>query len=249
MEILDDDDGAGALFGGIGSSGCVTTCSVRRTIAQPMSPPSDEGLDPTYGGGLEQQDKKSSQDKGRCGVNPITNKPGIILKQSGRLGEIRPGDGGKGLFDSTRKRRGGKRDKHRALDISGRLKKPDTYILTPTEKGGYTVKVTEGSPASAVHASLGGTVSLARVKGGYGQRVVIDHGGGYQTAYAHLSETYVKKGDVVAQGKIIGRVGQTGNAKRQAASEAHVHFEVRLNNVPQRPGKFLNAHCPKVLRK
>ena len=56
MEILDDDDGAGALFGGIGSSGCVTTCSVRRTIAQPMSPPSDEGLG-VYGGGFGSQDK------------------------------------------------------------------------------------------------------------------------------------------------------------------------------------------------
>ena len=192
--------------------------------------------------------QKDQQDEDTCGVNPITNKPGINAVNSGKPGEIRPGKGGKGFFDSKRKRRGGKRGKHKALDISGRLKKPDTYILTPTEKG-YTVKVVKGELASAVHASLGGTVSLARVRGGYGQRVVIDHGGGYQTAYAHLSETHVKKGDVVAQGKIIGRVGQTGNAKGQLASEAHVHFEVRLNGVAQRPGKFLNARCPKALRK
>ena len=57
---------------------------------------------------------------------------------------------------------------------------------------------------------------------GYGYRVVIDHGIDYVTLYAHLSEYYVKPGDVVKQGDVIGAVGSTGNS-----TGPHVHFEIR----------------------
>ncbi|NOX60997.1 MAG: peptidoglycan DD-metalloendopeptidase family protein [Chloroflexi bacterium] len=57
---------------------------------------------------------------------------------------------------------------------------------------------------------------------GYGYRIVIDHGIDYVTLYAHLSEYYVKPGDVVRQGDVIGAVGSTGNS-----TGPHLHFEIR----------------------
>lgn len=57
---------------------------------------------------------------------------------------------------------------------------------------------------------------------GYGIFVVIDHNIDYITLYAHLTETFVKEGDVVAQGDIIGTIGSTGNS-----TGPHLHFEIR----------------------
>lgn len=65
---------------------------------------------------------------------------------------------------------------------------------------------------------------------GYGYHVVIDHGNGYQTLYAHLNSIYVNVGDSVAQGQQIGEMGNTGNA-----TGPHLHFEVRQNTVQRNP--------------
>jgi murein DD-endopeptidase MepM/ murein hydrolase activator NlpD len=81
-------------------------------------------------------------------------------------------------------------------------------------------------------ASAAGTLVAASDRGeviragwndqGYGMFVVIDHNIDYLTLYAHLSEVYVKEGDIVAQGQIIGKVGTTGNS-----TGPHLHFEIR----------------------
>ncbi|MBE7550956.1 MAG: M23 family metallopeptidase [Anaerolineales bacterium] len=65
---------------------------------------------------------------------------------------------------------------------------------------------------------------------GYGYHLVIDHGNGYQTLYAHLNSIYVNVGDNVAQGQQIGEMGNTGNA-----TGPHLHFEIRQNTVVRNP--------------
>ena len=81
-------------------------------------------------------------------------------------------------------------------------------------------------------AAVGGTFVTAADRGvvirsgwndqGYGTFVVIDHNIDYITLYAHMQDIYVKEGDVVAQGQIIGTIGSTGNS-----TGPHLHFEIR----------------------
>jgi len=70
-------------------------------------------------------------------------------------------------------------------------------------------------------------------KGGYGNLIKIDHKNGYQTWYAHLSKIYVRNGDIVSRGEIIGAVGNTG-----FSTGPHLHLEVRVNGVAKNPENF-----------
>jgi murein DD-endopeptidase MepM/ murein hydrolase activator NlpD len=81
-----------------------------------------------------------------------------------------------------------------------------------------------GAPmGTPVLAALSGRILLADFLGGYGMTVAIEHGqGSQQTLYAHLSELFVKPGERVQQGAVIGRVGSTGNS-----TGPHLHFELR----------------------
>lgn len=89
--------------------------------------------------------------------------------------------------------------------------------------------------APPVAAAKGGTVSYAAcISGGYGCHIIIDHGDGWQTLYAHLQAFSVSKGDTVAQGKVIGRMGSTGKS-----TGTHLHFEIRKNGVLLNPMNFL----------
>ena len=87
-------------------------------------------------------------------------------------------------------------------------------------------------------AADGGTVVIAEDPKGtsywsYGKYVVIDHGGGYQTLYAHCNELFVKAGEKVTQGQRIAAVGNTGRS-----TAPHLHFEIRYNGRTVNPMKF-----------
>jgi murein DD-endopeptidase MepM/ murein hydrolase activator NlpD len=70
--------------------------------------------------------------------------------------------------------------------------------------------------------------------GAYGYLVVLDHGGGWETRYAHLSRIDVRVGERVAQGAVVGLVGSTG-----ASTGPHLHFEVRRDGLALDPLAYL----------
>ena len=92
-----------------------------------------------------------------------------------------------------------------------------------------------GAPTGTyIVAALGGTVIISGWQGGYGNTIVIDHGGGISTLYGHNSRNLVNVGDRVDQGQVIGRVGSTG-----VSTGPHLHFEVRHNGRHVDPGPYL----------
>jgi murein DD-endopeptidase MepM/ murein hydrolase activator NlpD len=85
-----------------------------------------------------------------------------------------------------------------------------------------------------IRAAGSGVVEFAGTKSGYGKAIIINHGGGYQTLYAHNQKLYVRKNMKVKQGVIISRMGSTGKS-----IGIHLHFEVRLHKKPQNPLRYL----------
>ena len=85
-----------------------------------------------------------------------------------------------------------------------------------------------------IKAGASGRVLLASTYGGYGNTIIIDHGGGMTTLYAHQSGFNVSYGDQVGAGDIIGYVGSTG-----FSTGPHLHFEVRLFGSPVNPADYL----------
>ena len=81
-----------------------------------------------------------------------------------------------------------------------------------------------------IYASKAGKVLIAKYHSSYGNYVLLDHGDGYQTLYAHASKLYVKAGDYVDQGQLIAAVGTTGTSTGN-----HLHFEVRVNGDKRDP--------------
>lgn len=97
---------------------------------------------------------------------------------------------------------------------------------------GVDLATVEGGP---IYAADSGTVVYAgAISGGYGIMVMIDHGNGYQTLYAHLSGVAVSCGQGVSQGQTIGYGGSTGNS-----TGPHLHFEVRYGGGYVNPWQFL----------
>ena len=91
-----------------------------------------------------------------------------------------------------------------------------------------------GPQGTKIYASDGGTVTYAGWMSGYGYVVMIDHGGFFETRYAHCSKLLVSVGDKVYQGQNIALVGSTGNS-----SGPHCHFEVRYKGEPMNPLNYL----------
>lgn len=97
---------------------------------------------------------------------------------------------------------------------------------------GIDLSAPAGTP---VTATADGIVTIAGRAGGYGRTVVLDHGGGWQTRYAHLKRIKVDRGWRVRRGDVVGTVGRTGNA-----TGAHLHYEVLHHGTPVDPRPFLD---------
>ena len=96
---------------------------------------------------------------------------------------------------------------------------------------GLDIANSSGTP---IKAAASGTIIYAGYKGSYGRMLVIDHGNGVQTYYAHCSKLYVSTGTYVNQGDVIAAVGSTGNS-----TGPHLHLEVRVNGVAKNPQNYV----------
>lgn len=138
-------------------------------------------------------------------AGPVAPADSSILPASGS-GMVRPADGrissefGPRVHPVT-----GKQRPHNGIDVAGPV----------------------GAP---IRAAADGTVTFAGVRGGYGNLIIVDHGDGRETYYAHNSANGVSAGDRVSAGQHIGAVGATGQV-----TGPHLHFEVRVNGTPVEP--------------
>jgi murein DD-endopeptidase MepM/ murein hydrolase activator NlpD len=98
---------------------------------------------------------------------------------------------------------------------------------------GMDIDAPYGTP---VRAAGDGDVTGASMGSGYGRQVVLDHGHDVLTVYGHLSAIAVLPGQHVTRGQVIGYVGQSGRA-----TGPHLHYEVRVHNVPVNPHKYLRS--------
>jgi murein DD-endopeptidase MepM/ murein hydrolase activator NlpD len=103
----------------------------------------------------------------------------------------------------------------------------DPLTGAPAFHRGIDVRAAYGADVAAVGS---GRVVFAGTDGGYGETVVVDHGGGLRTRYAHLSSMGVGTGDAVTAGDRVGQAGRTGRA-----TGTHVHFEATLDGQPVDP--------------
>jgi murein DD-endopeptidase MepM/ murein hydrolase activator NlpD len=120
--------------------------------------------------------------------------------------------------------------------VEGRLLSPFGKRSDPfSDEGefhkGVDISSVTGTP---VHVTADGIVLRTEVESGYGKLIVVDHGGGFTTYYAHLSRFFVHPGQTVRRGEPIGAVGSTGRV-----TAPHLHYEVRMAGAPVNPARFL----------
>lgn len=116
---------------------------------------------------------------------------------------------------------------------------PTLGILTQGFKSGHYAYDIANRSQPPIWAAAGGTVVTATMgvwAGGYGNHVVVDHGNGVKTLYAHMAYTNVKVGDKVTQGQVVGRMGNSGRVR--GATGIHLHFEVIDHGVKKSPSKY-----------
>lgn len=151
----------------------------------------------------------------------VEHKPGSILRG--------PGTSHTGEPVALPRRHHGHDHDHADYRISSGF----GYRNDPLGKGrrmhaGVDLAAPRGTP---VHVPRDGVVRFAGVQGGYGNLVIVDHGDGLETRYAHLDSIAVASGDVVRNGKTLGAIGSTGRSTGN-----HLHFETR------REGRALDPH-------
>lgn len=120
--------------------------------------------------------------------------------------------------------------------VDGRVAIPygtqkDLRFNTPIFRNGIYIEAPEGSVARAVH---GGKVVFAEWFKGYGDLVIVNHGGGYHSLYANLSEIFLKAGDIIDTNTEVGRVGDSSTFNKSA-----LYFEIRYKGKPLDPAQWL----------
>jgi len=120
--------------------------------------------------------------------------------------------------------------------VNGRLlsrfgEREDPFSGEGAMHTGVDISADMGTP---VHAAADGIVSFAEYYAGYGRMVIIDHGNGMTTRYAHLSKAEVVPGQEIRRGEVLGRSGASGRV-----TSPHLHFEVRLGGSPVNPYPYL----------
>lgn len=118
-----------------------------------------------------------------------------------------------------------------------RISSPYGWRLHPIYKTNkYHSGVDLAAPGgSNILAAESGTVKFAGWNGGYGNCLIIDHGGGITTLYGHASKLCVSKGQYVSKGEVVAKVGTTGNSTGN-----HLHFEVLINGKTTDPMAYIN---------
>ena len=107
----------------------------------------------------------------------------------------------------------------------------DPFSGEGARHAGVDISAPMGTPA---RATADGIVTYADYSGGYGRLVIVDHGNGYETYYAHLSRFDVVAGQEIRQGETVGAVGASGRV-----TAPHLHYEVRVRKAPVNPYRFL----------
>lgn len=120
--------------------------------------------------------------------------------------------------------------------LSGRVTSGYGYRIHPvygTRKlhSGIDISAPRGTP---IATTSGGVVISSGWRGGYGNAVIVDHGGGFTSLYAHLSALHVSVGQSLERGDVVGLVGATGTATGN-----HLHFEIRVNGTATDPVPYL----------
>jgi len=123
-----------------------------------------------------------------------------------------------------------------ALAGSGNFSWPTAGYISQGYWGGHPAVDIAGWLGAPVTAADGGYVVLAGGgwNSGYGNYVIVDHGNGFTTLYAHLTSIFVSPGETVSKGQQVGTMGNTGNS-----TGPHLHFEIRYNDVPYNPSSYL----------
>lgn len=135
-------------------------------------------------------------------------------------------------------------------EIEQEVKKQNSFIKPTSGRitSGFGYRIHPVTGASSFHsgidiadstgtkilASRSGTVTFASYNGNYGNMIIINHGNGIETAYAHLSAINVSVGQGVSQGQVIGKMGATGRV-----TGPHLHFEIRINGTAVNPRNYI----------
>jgi len=126
--------------------------------------------------------------------------------------------------------------------LKGNLDVSSEFGLRRNPFGGLSYEMHSGIDfrgpiGTPIYATADGIIVKAQYSGGYGKQVVIDHGYGYETLYAHLSDIEVQAGDRVRRGDLIGELGNTGRS-----SGPHLHYEVHRNGQAVNPRYYLDLN-------
>lgn len=114
--------------------------------------------------------------------------------------------------------------------VSGFIWPTTTHHLSQSFKWGHTGIDIDNRSRPSIYAAENGTVEFAGWLGGYGNLIILGHGNGLSTYYAHIDKFYTSKGASVAKGDAIAQMGSTGRS-----SGPHLHFEVRKSGRPVNP--------------